>query len=122
MAAEIRSDGTSSRSAAGEIHSALPKLRDQLQSRGRHGATLHRETKRRRSRETLERIREIALIPTPPKRNSKLIRNPGNPGNEERDFRDRRQNCEGSSEREGEPSEVQDRNWNLNHENRKIGE
>src|SRR5438876_9020817 len=77
MAAEIRSDGTSSRSAAGEIHQALPKLCDQLQSRGRHGAPLHRETQRRRSRETLERIREIALIPTPPKRNSKLIRNPG---------------------------------------------
>ena len=33
MVAKIRSDGTSSRSAAGEIHPALPKLRDQLQSR-----------------------------------------------------------------------------------------
>src|SRR5215510_13766530 len=56
MVGKIRGDGTSSRSAAGEIHPALPKLRDQLQSRGRHGAPLHRETKRHRSRETLERI------------------------------------------------------------------
>src|SRR6266550_4784753 len=62
MVAKIRSDGTSSRSAAGEIHSALPKLRDQLQSRGRHGAPLHRETKRRRSRETLERIWQAAVL------------------------------------------------------------
>ncbi len=56
MVAKICGDGTSSRSAAGEIHPALPKLCDQLQSRGRHGASLHRETKRRRSRETVERI------------------------------------------------------------------
>ena len=60
MVAKIRSDGTSSRSAPGEIHTALPKLRDQLQSRGRHGAPLHRKTKRQRSRETVERIWEIA--------------------------------------------------------------
>ena len=33
MVAKIRSDGTSSRSAAGEIHQALSKLRDQLQPR-----------------------------------------------------------------------------------------
>ena len=64
MVAKIRSDGTSSRSAAGEIHPALPKLRDQLQSRGRHGAPLHRETKRRRSRETVERIRQTAVLAT----------------------------------------------------------
>src|SRR5216110_1060912 len=64
MVAKIRSDGTSSRSAAGEIHSALPKLRDQLQSRGRHGAPLHRETSRRRSRETVERIRQTAVLAT----------------------------------------------------------
>ena len=87
MVAEIRTDGTSSRSAAGEIYPALPKLRDQLQSRGRHGAPLHRETKRRRSRETVERIRQTAVLATITKRNSKLIRNPGI---EEWDFRDRR--------------------------------
>src|ERR1700757_3188839 len=62
MVAKIRSDGTSSRPAAGEIHPALPELRDQLQSRGRHGAPLHRETKRRRSRETLERIWQAARV------------------------------------------------------------
>ena len=50
--------------AAGEIHPALPKLRDQLQSRGRHGAALHRETKRQRSRETVERIRQTAFLAT----------------------------------------------------------
>src|SRR6516165_9588486 len=77
MVAKICSDGASSRSAACEIHQALPKLRDQLQSRRRHGALLHRETKRHRSRETLERIREIAFIPTPPKRINELIRKPG---------------------------------------------
>src|SRR5262249_33727580 len=70
-------DGPDARAARCEILPALPQLRDQLQSRGRHGEALHRETQRRRSRQTLERIREIALIPTPPKRNSKLIRNPG---------------------------------------------
>ena len=64
MVAKIRGDGTSSRSAAGEIHPALPKLRDQLQSRGRHGAPLHRETKRHRSRETVERIRQTAVLAT----------------------------------------------------------
>src|SRR6476661_2187678 len=68
MVAEIRSDGTSSRSAAGEIHQALPKLRDQLQSRGRYGAPLHRETKRHRSPETVERIRETAFLATIAKR------------------------------------------------------
>src|SRR5436190_22649743 len=62
MAAKIRSDGASSRSAAGEIHPALPKLRDQLQSRGRHGAPLHRETQRHRSRETLERIWQASRV------------------------------------------------------------
>ncbi len=62
LVAKIRSDGTSSRSAAGEIHPALPKLRDQLQSRGRHGAPSHRETKRHRSRETVEQIRQTAFL------------------------------------------------------------
>src|SRR5204862_4118593 len=64
MVAKIRSDGTSSRSAAGEIHPALPKLCDQLQCRGRHGAPLHRKTKRHRSRETVERIRQTAVLAT----------------------------------------------------------
>src|SRR5205823_1583446 len=64
MVAKICSHGTSSRSAAGKIYPALPKLRDQLQPRGRHGAPLHRETKRRRSRETVERIRQTALLAT----------------------------------------------------------
>src|SRR6266516_54770 len=64
MVAEICSDGTSSRSAAGEIHPALPKLRDQLQSRGRHGASLHREAKRHRSRETVERICQTPFLAT----------------------------------------------------------
>src|SRR6266576_5109522 len=117
MAAEIRSDGTSSRSTAGEIHSALPKLRDQLQPRGRHGAPLHRETKRRRSREKVERVRQPAVLATIAKWVNGLITNPGI---EERDFRDRRQNCEGSSEGERESSEFQSRNWNLNQENRKT--
>src|SRR5207248_9370359 len=62
MAAKICSDGTSPRSAAGEIHPALPKLRDQLQTRGRHGAPLHRETKRHRSRETVERICQASRV------------------------------------------------------------
>src|SRR5438132_14362789 len=56
MVAKICSHGTSSRSTAGKIYPALSKLRDQLQSRGRHGAPLHRETKRHRFRETVERI------------------------------------------------------------------
>ena len=73
MVAKIRSDGTSSRSAAGEIHPALPKLRDQLQSRGRHGAPLHRETKRHRSRETMERIRQTSVLATTSQWASKLI-------------------------------------------------
>src|SRR5207244_834145 len=64
MVAKIRSHGTSSRSAAGKIYPALPKLRDQLQSRGRHGAPLHRETKRRRSRETVERICQTPFLAT----------------------------------------------------------
>src|SRR6266850_4842644 len=64
MVAKICSDGTSSRSAAGEIHPALPKLRDQLQPRGRHGTPLYRETKRHRSRETVERIRQTAVLAT----------------------------------------------------------
>jgi hypothetical protein len=64
MVAKTRSDGTSSRSTAGEIHSALPKLRDQLQSRRGHGAPLHRETKRPRSRETVERIRQTPFLAT----------------------------------------------------------
>src|SRR5712691_9428963 len=92
MVAQIRSDGTSSRPTAGEVHSALPKLRYQLQSRGRHGAPLHRETKRHRSRETLERIWQTAVLATITQRINGLIRKPGI---EERDFRDRRQNCEG---------------------------
>src|SRR5206468_3595282 len=46
MVAKICGDGTSSCSAAGKIYPALSKLRDQLQSRGRHGAPLHRETQR----------------------------------------------------------------------------
>src|SRR5204862_617878 len=64
MVAKIRSDGAAPRSAAGKIHQALPKLRNQLQFRGRYGAQLHRETKRRRSRETVERIRQTALLAT----------------------------------------------------------
>src|SRR5207237_5087288 len=62
MVAKICSDGTSSRSAAGKIHPALPKLRDQLQSWGRHGTPLHRETKRDGSRETLERIWQASRV------------------------------------------------------------
>src|SRR5438552_13105330 len=77
MVAKIRGDGTSSRSAAGEIHSALPKLRDQLQSRRRHGAPLHRETKRHRSGETVERIRQAAVLVTITQRINGLIRKPG---------------------------------------------
>src|SRR5204862_7742696 len=77
MVAKICSDGTSSRSAASEIHPALPKLRDQLQSRGRHGATLHRETKRHRSRETLERIRQTAFLAALAERINRLIRKRG---------------------------------------------
>src|SRR5262245_34347219 len=107
MVAKIRSDGSSARSAAGEIHPALPKLRDQLQSRRRHGPPLHRETKRRRSRKTLERIRQTAVLATITQRINGLIRKLGI---EERYFRDR-QNCEGS-EREREPSEFQRRKVN----------
>src|SRR5947199_7392486 len=62
MVAKICSHGTSSRSAAGKIYPALPKLRDQLQSRGRHGAPLHRETKRHRSQETVERIWQASRV------------------------------------------------------------
>src|SRR5882757_8708138 len=94
MVAKIRSDGTSSRSTAGEIHSALPKLRDQLQSRGRHGATLHRETKRRRSRETLERIRQSAVLAAITQRIAVISK---------------------------AATEFQNMNWNLNEENRKTG-
>src|SRR6266513_5137108 len=68
MVTKIRSDETSSCAAAGEIHPALPKLRDQLQSRGRHGEPLHREPQRRRSRETLERIWEASRVAASPKR------------------------------------------------------
>src|SRR2546421_12992264 len=63
MVAKVCSHGTSSRSAAGKIYPALPKLRDQLQSRGRHGAPLHRETKRDGSRVTLERICQTSRVP-----------------------------------------------------------
>src|SRR6266404_4989361 len=83
MVAEIRSDGTCSRSTAGEIHPALPKLRDQLQRRGRHGAPLHRKTKRRRSRETLERICQTAVLATITQRVNRLIRKPGKTGKQE---------------------------------------
>src|SRR4029077_19558152 len=58
MVAKVRRDGAGPRAAAGEIHPALPELRDRLQSRGRHGEALHRETRRRRSGEEMERIRE----------------------------------------------------------------
>src|SRR5437763_15981956 len=109
MAAKIRSDGTSPRSAAGEIHPALPKLRDQLQSGGRHGAPLHRETQRHQSRETLERIRQASVLATITEWINRLIRKVGI---EEGDFRDRKKNCEGSREREREPSEFQA--WKVN--------
>src|SRR5262249_14275233 len=62
MVAKIRSDGYKAGSAAGKIHQAVPKLRDQLQSRGRHGAPLHRQTHSRRFRQTVERIRQTALL------------------------------------------------------------
>src|SRR5207248_8307827 len=75
MVAKIRGDGASSRSAAGEIHPALPKLRDQLQSRRRYGAPLYRETNRHRSRERVERIRQAAVLATIAKRINGLIRN-----------------------------------------------
>src|SRR5436305_9883720 len=74
MVAKICSDATSSRSAAGEIHPALPKLRDQLQSRRRYGAPLYRETNRHRSRETVERIRQAAVLATITQRINGLIR------------------------------------------------
>ena len=83
MVAKIRSDGTSSRSAAGEIHPALPKLRDQLQSRGRHGAPLYRETKRHRSRETVERIHQTPFLAAITQRINGLIRKPGIETNQE---------------------------------------
>src|SRR5258705_12497443 len=94
MVAKICSDGTSSRSAASEIHPALPKLRDQLQSRRRHGAPLHRETKRRRSRETVERIWQTALLATITQRIAVISK---------------------------AATEFQNMNWNLNQENRKTG-
>src|SRR5258705_10622897 len=95
MVAKICSDGTRSRSTAGEIHPALPKLRDQLQSRGRHGAPLYRETKRHRSRETLERIRQTALLATITQRIAVISK---------------------------AATEFQNMIWNLNQENRKTGE
>src|ERR1700730_6157974 len=64
MARKIRGNGTAARREAGAIHPALPKLCDQLQSRGRHGAPLHRETQRHRSGETVERIRETPFLAT----------------------------------------------------------
>src|SRR5882757_1427903 len=73
MVAKICSDGTSSRPAAGEIHPALSKLRHQLQSGGRHGAPLHRETKRHRSRETLERIWQTAVLATATERIARKV-------------------------------------------------
>src|SRR6476620_11139546 len=80
MAAKIRRDGTSSRSAAGEVHPALPKLRDQLQSRGRHGAPLHRETKRHGSREPVERIWETAVLAPTPERIAVISKESRNAG------------------------------------------
>src|SRR5436305_12128518 len=62
MVAKIRGDGTGARATAGEIHPALPKLRDQLQSRRRHGEALHREPRRQRSREKVERVRKVAFF------------------------------------------------------------
>src|SRR5205807_3894823 len=95
MVAKIHRGRAISRSAAGEIHPALPKLRDQLQSRGRHGAPLHREAKRHRSRETLERIRPTALLAAITERIAVISK---------------------------AATEFQNMNWNLNQENRKTGE
>ena len=41
MVAKIRGDGPEANAAAGEIHQAIPELRNQLQPWGRHGASLH---------------------------------------------------------------------------------